>query len=46
MSFSVQVPMNAYIAAARSPPLSEPVNKKFSRPGLTQLSALSALLCR
>ena len=31
MSFKVQVPINEYIAAARSPPLSEPVNKKFFR---------------
>jgi len=31
MSFMVQVPINEYIAAARSPPLSEPVNKKFFR---------------
>ncbi|WP_216674452.1 hypothetical protein, partial [Paraburkholderia madseniana] len=31
MSFRAQVPINAYIAAARSPPLSEPANKKFFR---------------
>ena len=31
MSFSAQVPISAYIAAARSPPLSEPANKKFFR---------------
>jgi hypothetical protein len=29
MSFSLQVPINAYIAAARSPSLSEPANKKI-----------------
>jgi hypothetical protein len=43
MSFSAQVPISAYIAAARSPPLSEPANKKFFRPGLTQRSAFSAV---
>lgn len=31
MSFNMQVPISEYIAAARSPPLSEPANKKFLR---------------
>src|SRR5579863_1800811 len=31
MSFNVQVPINEYIAAARSPAQSEPANKKFFR---------------
>ncbi|KWC13425.1 hypothetical protein WL48_07630 [Burkholderia ubonensis] len=39
---SLHVPIRLYIAAARSPPLSEPANKKFFRPRLTQRSAFSA----
>ncbi|KVQ22506.1 hypothetical protein WK00_24870 [Burkholderia ubonensis] len=38
---SLHVPIRPYIAAARSPPLSEPANRKFLRPGLTQRSAFS-----
>ena len=43
---SLAVPMRVYIAAARTPPRSEPQNSHDFRPKAIPLSALSAALCR
>jgi hypothetical protein len=40
----LQVAMGEYIAAARSPQLSDPVKRKLRRPTATQGNALSAML--
>jgi hypothetical protein len=44
MSLSLAVPMSEYIAAARSPPLLPPMNRKLLRPNATERHARSAAL--
>ena len=41
---SLAEPISVYMAAARSPPQSDPANRKFFLPRATALSALSAAL--